>query len=110
VSIPDVCQFPKAIVLQFENEIGMVEWLTDKAKLGVVHSRREHMNRMRSERGGDKRRKGESRATGTLVVWENRPGPFIIIRSGLLLGADQAKFISTQRITYAQRSPNGIEC
>jgi hypothetical protein len=39
----------------------MVKGLANQAQLCGVHLRRAHMNRMRSERGEDKRRKGEGR-------------------------------------------------
>ena len=58
-------------MLQFEKEVRVVEGLANKGQLRGIHSRRAHMNMMRWERGGAKRRKGELGelgATGTLVV------------------------------------------
>ena len=71
VSVPDVRQCSKSIMLQFKKEARIIEGLANKGQLGGIHSRRADINMMRSERGGAKRRKGELGslgATGTLVA------------------------------------------
>jgi hypothetical protein len=63
VAIPDVRQRSESIVLEFEEEVWVVEWSADKAQLDGVEPGWAHINRMRSERGADKRMKGEERLT-----------------------------------------------
>ena len=71
MSVPDVRQCSKTVVLQFEKEVRIIERLTNEGQLGGINSRGAHKYWMLSERGGAKRRKGELGslgATGTLVA------------------------------------------
>jgi hypothetical protein len=46
---------PGSLRLSFEQEVRIVEWLTDKSQLDSVHSQRAHINIMQIACGADNR-------------------------------------------------------
>ena len=86
MSVPDVRQCPKAIMLQFEKEVRVVEGLANKGQLGGIHSARAHINMMQSKRGGAKRIESEI-LYGMIARHSAQLPVFVAVRPRSMLGS-----------------------
>jgi hypothetical protein len=75
IAIPDTRQRSESVVLQFEKEIRVIEWGSDKAQLGGVEAGWTHINMMRSKHEPDKRRKGERTRAALVTTAEGVHNP-----------------------------------
>jgi hypothetical protein len=92
-------------VLQFEQELRMIERFANQCQSGRFHTGQGHISRMRSELCGDKRRKGE--ATSTLRLGMAASGSPIQVSTqvesvGMLRTRGNADRANLHRVREAQ--------